>query len=219
MKGTSETKMAPTICAPSDEFADLQQGSIFDHWAEQFTTHLPLKDLENALGPGRSARIAIDAEHFISKYYSKEPLGGALGGDPLSLEEKMMVDLALLTQLGCQYFFYFHGCDYGHNDQYGEPFKSTRRFARNNAEAFDEYENAEPARAINIFRENGEVLPKVYVALADRRYRSGRHELGGSLAQVGPDQEEHEIRHGTLQCLFTGTGCEIGLNPTLTSFR
>lgn len=152
MKGKTSDVPEPLVYPGADNATE----TTFDQFAKRHAVDLPLSQISGALGEGRPVRIGIEAEHFLTKFAGKEPLNGALGGDPMSLEDKVLVELSELQKLNCEVIFYFHGCSYG---PYIEPFTAASAAAETNKRAFVKYEEANPKEAIEIFKANGTIKP------------------------------------------------------------
>ena len=102
----------------------------------------------------KSSVIGVDALYYLENLLAahKEPLLSALGGFPLALETRIVKELREIQSCGAKLYFVFNGLDWGIKD---DQFAISIASARQNATAFDIYENDRAKEAIGVFRESG----------------------------------------------------------------
>ena len=102
----------------------------------------------------KSSVIGVDALYYLENLLAahKEPLLSALGGFPLALETRIVKELREIQSCGAKLHFVFNGLDWGIKDDH---FAISIASARQNATAFDIYENDRAKEAIGVFRESG----------------------------------------------------------------
>ncbi|KAL8793941.1 MAG: hypothetical protein Q9195_003454 [Heterodermia aff. obscurata] len=121
---------------------------VFDsHVAARITGSMPLSCLKSSV-------IGVDALYYLENLLAahKEPLLSALGGFPLALETRIVKELREIQSCGAKLYFVFNGLDWGIKD---DQFAISIASARQNATAFDIYENDRAKEAIGVFRESG----------------------------------------------------------------